>query len=157
MFDQSGELPFILSAIVTSIVGGIASWFMSDEHSIFQFITAVFLAGFAGFLVGELCIEYSVSNSMTFFLCGGAGLSAEFTLKFSRKMMIKKVAAITGENIDDELAQIENEYNQRKKEIIKRREALIKVEKEIQAREELAALAALTKKENSLENFLGDK
>lgn len=143
MFETSDQLQFIISAIITAVVGGIANWFMSDEHTVFQFVTAVFLAGFAGFLVGELCIEYTISNSWTFFFCGASGLSAEFILKLSRKILVKKIAAITDQNLDDELEIIDLEYKRKKAELLRK-----KLDKECE--EEV-------KSKNNLEKFLDDE
>lgn len=121
MLSDNEQLQFILSAVCVAIVGGIANWLMSDDHTIFQFIVAIFLAGFAGFLVGELCIEAHISESVAFFFCGSAGLCAELILKIARKTIIKKIGVLTDQKLDDELNLIEEEYKVKKAEIVRRK------------------------------------
>jgi hypothetical protein len=126
MFSSSESFQFIISAVLMAMVGGVANFLMSDRHSVFQFIVAVFLAGFAGFLVGQLCIEYEISESVAFFLCGSAGLCGELILKLARKAVIQKMAYFTDQNLDNELDMIEKEYLKRKKEVIQKRSDLLK-------------------------------
>jgi len=114
MFNNNEQLQFIISAVMMSIVGGIANWLMADKHSVFQFIVAVFLAGFAGFLVGQLCLEAKISEAVSFFLCGSAGLCAEMILKISKKAMLSKFSLMTDQKLDEELDMIEKEYAKRK-------------------------------------------
>lgn len=124
MIENNEHFQFIISATLVAIVGGIANWLMADKHSVFQFVVAIFLAGFAGFLVGELCLDAEISESISFFLCGSAGLCAELILKIARKNILKKLGALTDQNVDeeiDELDIIEKEYLKRKEEIIKKR------------------------------------
>lgn len=92
---------YIVTAVGVAMVGGVANWLMREDHTIFQFVVAVFLAGFAGFLVGELCIEAKISESWAFFFCGTAGLSAEVVLKLLRKYGLKKLSKLTGEELTD--------------------------------------------------------
>lgn len=114
MFNNNEHLQFIISAVMMSIVGGIANWLMADRHSVFQFIVAVFLAGFAGFLVGQLCLEAEISEAVSFFLCGSAGLCAEMILKLSKKAVVSKFSLMTDQKLDEELDMIEKEYAKRK-------------------------------------------
>lgn len=107
--DFSENAQFIISAIVISIVGGISNWLLDDDHTIFKFIMAVFLAGFAGFLTGQLCIDAKISESWAFFFCGAAGLSAEMVLKVVRKVIISKLGALTNLDVSKELKQIDDE------------------------------------------------
>lgn len=107
--DFSENAQFIFSAIVISIVGGISNWLLDDDHSIFKFIMAVFLAGFAGFLTGQLCIDSNISESWAFFFCGAAGLSAEMVLKVTRKIIISKLGALTDMDVSKELKEIDKE------------------------------------------------
>lgn len=95
MFN-SEHYEFLLSAAVISMVGGCATWLMSEEHTKFQLVVAVFLAGFAGFLVGNVCIEMDISQGWTWIYCGSAGMSAEFVLKQFRKNMLKRLNKLTG-------------------------------------------------------------
>lgn len=88
MFEK---IDFVLLTVCIGILGGIANWLMSDEHTIFQFFTAIFLAGFVGFLSGLLCTEWDLSQNITFFVCGVSGLSAKIILEQSRKLLIKKI------------------------------------------------------------------
>lgn len=122
MIDINEQLQFTLSTIVLAMVGGVANWLMADKHSIFQFIVAVFLAGFAGFLVGQLCLDAALSDSISFFLCGSAGLCAELVLKVSKQFMVSKLGAFTDQKVDEELDMIEKEYLKRKEELIQMRE-----------------------------------
>lgn len=115
MFDNFSEnSQFILSAIAISIVGGISNWLLDDEHTIFKFIMAVFLAGFAGFLTGQLCIDSNISESWAFFFCGAAGLSAEMVLKVTRKIIISKLGALTNLDVSKELKEIDEEEGHKK-------------------------------------------
>jgi hypothetical protein len=111
MFQEFNEhTQFILASIIVSIVGGIANWLMDDSHTVMKFLVAVFLAGFAGFLVGQICLESKISESWSFFFCGAAGLSAELVLKIARKMIINKLGAISGEDVSKELYEINKHY-----------------------------------------------
>jgi phosphotransferase system glucose/maltose/N-acetylglucosamine-specific IIC component len=121
MIDNNDNLQFIVSAVCIAIVGGIANWLQQDKHSVFQFVVAIFLAGFAGFLVGQLCIDAKISESISFFLCGSAGLCAEFILKIARKFFITKMSILTDQKIDDELDVLEEEYRRKKADYIKKR------------------------------------
>lgn len=110
------DLPYLLTAICVAMVGGIANWLMSEDHSIFQFVVAVFLAGFAGFLVGELCLEAKISESWAFFFCGTAGLSAEIVLKVCRRFFLRKLGRLTGEDISLDVKSIfKDDENEDKK------------------------------------------
>jgi hypothetical protein len=110
--DLNDHVQFIISAVIIAIVGGIANWLMSDEHGFLQFIVAVFLAGFAGFLTGRLCIDSNISASWSFFFCGAAGLSAEVVLKIARKTIISKLGALTGQDVSKEIDSIDVVFNQ---------------------------------------------
>ena len=114
MLDNNDHWQFIISAVVLSMVGGVANWLMSDKHTIFEFVVAVFLAGFAGFLVGELCTEAKMSESISFFLCGSAGLCAEVVLKLSRKIIIQKIYQLTNQKMDGDLDSMVEEFEKRK-------------------------------------------
>lgn len=121
MFENNEQFQFIISSVFLAIIGGIANWLMADRHTIFQFIVAVFLAGFAGFLVGQLCLDADISDSVSFFLCGSAGLCAELVLKVARRFVITKLGALTDQKVEEELDMIEQEYIKRKEEIIRKR------------------------------------
>ena len=88
------KLEFIVLTIIVGVMGGIANWLMSDEHTIFQFIVSVFLAGFTGYLVGVLCNEYDISNNLTFFCCGVSGLSAKIILELCNKLLQRKASLV---------------------------------------------------------------
>lgn len=88
------ELDFVLLTILIGIMGGIANWLMSDEHTIFQFVASVFLAGFTGYLAGILCIELHYNQNVTFFVCGVSGLSAKVLLEQFRKIVISKLSGV---------------------------------------------------------------
>lgn len=97
----SDDSQFIIFGIIVSVMGGMANWLLSDQHTFFRFFAAIFLAGFAGFLVGELCLAANIEGGWAFFICGSAGLSGEAVLKLSRKYVIKKVSFITGQPYRD--------------------------------------------------------
>ncbi len=88
------KIEYIIITIIVGVMGGIANWLMSDEHTVFQFIVSVFLAGFTGYLVGMLCNEYQLSENLTFFLCGVSGLSAKVVLEVFNKAMVKKAGGM---------------------------------------------------------------
>ena len=122
MIENNDQFQFIASSVFLAMVGGVANWLMADRHTIFQFIVAIFLAGFAGFLVGQLCLDAEISESVSFFLCGSAGLCAELVLKVARRFIITKLGALTDQKVEEELDMIEREYNKRKEELLKRKD-----------------------------------
>lgn len=89
MFDK---LDFIFLTVLLGILGGVANWLMSDDHTFFQFIASVFLAGFVGYLAGILCVEWHYNRNVTFFVCGVSGLSAKILLEQFRRMMIQRLS-----------------------------------------------------------------
>jgi len=103
----------LIATIVISAMGGIANWLMSDDHDFFQFIVSIFLAGFVGFLVGELLYEYKFSDGITFFSCGISGLVAEILLKIMRREAIKRFGTLTNADIIGDLDDLEKEEKKR--------------------------------------------
>ncbi len=93
---MSDKYNFLMTTIGVAMLGGVSGWLTSDKHTIFQFIVSIFVAGFVGLLVGQLCIQYNVSEAWTFFFCGSSGVSAEAILKLFKKITMSKIRWMVG-------------------------------------------------------------
>lgn len=78
--------------LVLAIMGGIADFLMSDDHSWSNMLIGVFLAGFAGYLVLLMCFEYNLSEGITGVTCGIAGMSSKAVLALFKKVVIGKIS-----------------------------------------------------------------
>jgi hypothetical protein len=108
---------FIVYAIIIAAIGGFANWLANDKHTISKCVIGVFLAGFAGFLVGEICLAVNITGSWAYFMCGSAGLAGEAIIKFSRQYIIHKTGHILNiENTMDEINEIERKYEEHRRE-----------------------------------------
>lgn len=81
-----------LPPLILAMMGGIADFLMSDEHSWTSIFISIFLAGFAGYLVLLVCIEYNLSDSMTGVTCGIAGMSSKAVLALFKHSVISKLS-----------------------------------------------------------------
>jgi len=90
-----------LPPIILAIMGGIAEFLMSDDHSWTNILVSMFLAGFSGYLVLLVCIEYGVSEGLTGVACGIGGMSSRAVLALFRRAVIDKIKAYLKDNDDD--------------------------------------------------------
>lgn len=79
--------------IILAIMGGIADYLMSDEHSIGNMFIGMFLAGFTGYLLLLLCFEYHVSQSLTGVICGIGGMSSKSVLKLFKRIFHDRITS----------------------------------------------------------------
>lgn len=77
--------------IILAIMGGIAEFLMADEHSWANILVSMFLAGFTGYLVLLLCIEYNVTQGLTGVVCGVSGMSSRTVLNLFRRFFKHKL------------------------------------------------------------------
>ena len=77
--------------LIIAIMGGVADYLMSDDHSITNMLVGIFLAGFAGYLVLLLCIEYKATEAMTGVICGISGMSSRAVLLLFKKAFIDRI------------------------------------------------------------------
>ena len=80
-----------LPPLVLAMLGGLADFLMSDEHSLSRMAIAMFLAGFTGYLTLLLCLEYQVSEAFTGVTCGVAGMSSKAVLQLFQKIFLDNI------------------------------------------------------------------
>lgn len=88
-----------LPPLILAIMGGVADFLMSDEHSWSQMLVAMFLAGFTGYLVLLLCIEYKLSQAYTGVVVGISGLSSKGVLSLFQRIFMDRIKAYIKENV----------------------------------------------------------
>ena len=95
---------FLLTSVEISILGGICNWLLSDEKKWVQLFVNIFIAGFVGLLVGELCLHYQLSEPWSYFIAGSSGLSAEsLLLLFRRNVILRLESLLQDEKTKEEL------------------------------------------------------
>lgn len=80
-----------LPPLLLALAGGLADFLTSDDHRLGTLIIGLFLAGFAGYIVLLLCIEYKLSTGWTGINVGVSGLASRSLIKIF-KMYAKKRA-----------------------------------------------------------------
>lgn len=88
------RVSFLLTSVEISILGGISNWLMSDEKKWISLFINIFIAGFVGLLVGELCLHYKLAESWSYFIAGSSGLSAETLLVLFKKSVILRLESL---------------------------------------------------------------
>lgn len=78
---------------VLAIIGGAVSYICNaEEFSIRMFIVKSISSGFAGFLIGLLCIYMALPTSLSFCISGTFGyLGAEVTIAMLKRYLMKKI------------------------------------------------------------------
>lgn len=102
---QSAIQPWLqthLPPLILALMGGVADYIMSDDHSWVNMIAGVFLAGFTGYMVLLLCIEYNLSEAWMGITCGISGLSSRAILKLMSSVVQKKIAVMLQTTTDTE-------------------------------------------------------
>lgn len=90
--------------LILALMGGIADYLTSDDHSWVNMLIGLFLAGFCGYMVLLLCIEYNMSEAWTGITCGMSGLSSKAILNILKKIGPRRILWLlnqSSENIDD--------------------------------------------------------
>lgn len=77
--------------LVLALMGGIADYLTSDDHSWSNMFIGIFLAGFCGYMVLLLCIEWNLSEGWEGVICGISGLSSRAILNILKKIGIRKI------------------------------------------------------------------
>lgn len=74
-----------------AVIGGFVSYLCNTtEFSIKMFLIKGFSSGFAGFLIGLLCIYFELPNTVSFCISGTFGyLGAEVTIALLKKTLLK--------------------------------------------------------------------
>lgn len=85
----------VLPPLLLSMFGGLADWIMSDDHSLGQFLSSIFLAGFTGYLLYLLGTEVGVSDGMLGVTCGIGGLASKPILLLLRKTLLSRLRWMT--------------------------------------------------------------
>lgn len=80
-----------LPPVFIAVMGGVADFLMSDEHSWTNMIVAMFLAGFTGYLALQLCVEYQLSEAITGVTCGVSGLASKSLLVLFKRVFVDRV------------------------------------------------------------------
>lgn len=94
MINQSFDE--ITRAIVYSsiaVIGGIVSYISTASEIIWKELAIKGISsGFAGTLIGLLCIYWNLPEPLTYFLCGTFGyLGSEITISLIKKVISKKI------------------------------------------------------------------
>jgi len=87
MQDWADKIP----PLVLAIMGGVAEFLMSEKHSWTHILVSMFLAGFTGWLILLICIEYQVSEGLTGVACGMGGMSSRSVLLLFKKVFMDKI------------------------------------------------------------------
>lgn len=76
-----------------ALVGGLISYLCnSTSFTLRLFLAKGLGSGFAGFLMGLLCVYFDIPNSLAFCISGTFGyLGAEVTIAFLRKVLMNKL------------------------------------------------------------------
>lgn len=77
--------------IILALMGGVADFLMSDDHSISNMLVGIFLAGFTGYLVLLLCNEWGISQGLTGVTCGISGMSSRVVLQLFKKVVLERI------------------------------------------------------------------
>ena len=77
--------------LIIAVSGGLADFLMSDDHTWSNILSALFLAGFTGYLAALGCQEYGMSEAVTSICAGIAGLSSRGLLRVVKRFSIFKV------------------------------------------------------------------
>ena len=78
--------------LILAFAGGIADYLTSDDHSWANMLIGLFLAGFCGYMVLLLCIEWDLSEGWKGINCGISGLSSRAILKVLKKIGVRKIS-----------------------------------------------------------------
>lgn len=94
---------FVLTAIEVAILGGISNWLLSDkrERIWFNLLVNIFVSGFVGLLVGNLCLHYEFDTAWSYFIAGASGVSAETILLLFKQCVVLRLQTILKTNIED--------------------------------------------------------
>jgi len=110
--------------LILAIMGGIADFLMSDEHSWANILVSIFLAGFSGYLVLLLCIDYGVSEGRIGIACGISGMSSRAVLALFKRSVIDRIRKYLDDNdpnsgSDDDGDKRNITHNRRKEDVEK--------------------------------------
>lgn len=76
-----------------ALIGGLVSYLSTEEtYSLKHCLVKAIGSGFAGFLVGLLCIYFEVPTSIAYCISGTSGyIGAEATIALLKKYLIKRI------------------------------------------------------------------
>lgn len=94
--EEFTEITKALIYSIISIVGGIVCYISTSQTVIWKdlFIKGI-SSGFAGTLIGLLCIYWNLPETLTYFLCGTFGyLGSEATLNLIKRQLLRKISKL---------------------------------------------------------------
>lgn len=77
--------------ILLALMGGIADFLISEEHSLASLLAGAFLACFVGYMGLLLCVEYQLTSGMTGMICGFLGYTSRTLLIIIKRLSQRKL------------------------------------------------------------------
>jgi len=80
-----------LPPLLLAVAGGLADFLTSEEHSWRMMLISLFLAGFTGYIVLLLCIEWQFSEGWQGVIVGVSGLSSRSIITILKKWSLREI------------------------------------------------------------------